>query len=355
MKPRLFVLRSILLLGWVGLCSLGAPAQTTPVAARVSEAVDVRNRVTLGGNVHPLARPEFDRGVAPDELPMRRMLLVLQRAPEQETALRQLLDDQQVKGSPHYHQWLTPEAFGQQFGPADSDIQAVTGWLESEGFEVTKVGAGRTVIEFSGTAGLVRQALGTEIHKFQVDGEDHWANTRDPQIPAALAPVVAGLASLNNFPRQPSSRNLGTFRRTKATGKVEPMFTYPTLCSNGEIGCYYVALGPTDFATIYNVSPLWKSGTDGTGETIAVVGGTNINIQDVRDFRSMFGLPANDPNIILNGPDPGINTDEIEADLDVQWSGAVAKNATIDLVVSETTETTAGVDLSALWTIIWPR
>jgi hypothetical protein len=165
-------------------------AQTSAVRARVTQAVDTENLITLRGNVHPWARPEFDQGVAPDDLPMERMLLVLQRGPEQEAALRQLLDAQQVKSSTQFHQWLTPEQFGRQFGPADSDLQAVTDWLTTQGFEVTKVAAGRTVIEFSGTAGLVRQVLGTEIHKFHVNGEDHWANASDPQIPAGLADNV---------------------------------------------------------------------------------------------------------------------------------------------------------------------
>jgi len=158
-----------------------------------------------------------------------------------------------VKSSPLFHQWLTPEQFGQQFGPADSDLQAVTDWLRSQGFEVTKISAGRTVIELSGTAGLVRQVLGTEIHRFRVNNEDHWANTSDPQIPAALAPVVAGFASLNNFPRKPLYQSLGTFLRSKATGEVQPLFTYPYQSG------YVPAVGPTDFATIYNVLPLWNA------------------------------------------------------------------------------------------------
>jgi hypothetical protein len=320
-----------------------------PPAPQISQPIDNRVRVTLKGNVHPFAQARYDQGVAPDDLPMERMLLVLQRGPGQEAALRQLLDDQQVKSSPRYHQWLTPEQFGEQFGPADGDIQAVTNWLTTQSFQVTKVAAGRTVIEFSGTAGLVRQVLGTEIHRFRVNGEDHWANTSDPQIPAALAPVVAGLASLNNFPRKPLVQSLGTFSRSNSTGKMQPLFTFPP-CS-GAYCSYYYALGPADFATIYNVAPLWANGTDGTGQTIAVVGESNINPQDVADFRAMFGLPANVPSIILNGPDPGINGEETEADVDVEWSGAVAKGATIDLVVSETTEATLGIDLSALYIV----
>src|ERR1019366_5375632 len=243
--------------------SLDAPAQTHTARARVTEPVDMQNLVTLRGNVHPLARPNYDMGVAPDDLPMERMLLVLKRGADQEVSLRQLLDQQQVQSSSQFHQWLTPEQFGQQFGPADSDVQAVTNWLASQGFQLNKVSAGRTVIEFSGSAGLVRRVLVTEIHKFRANGADHWANATDPQIPAALAPVVAGIASLNNFPPRPLHESRGTFSRSKLTGEVKPLFTYPVTCSSGTGSCYEIPIGPTDFATIYNVAPLWEAGKTG--------------------------------------------------------------------------------------------
>ena len=339
-----------LLVAFVFFSSLTTSAQTAKVAARVTQPADATNLVTLQGNTHPLARPEYDQGAAPDSLPMERMLLVLQRSAEQEAALRKLLDEQQIKSSPNYHMWLTPEQFGQQFGPVDADIQAVTDWLGSQGFQVSRVAAGRTVIEFSGTAGAVRQAFHTEIHKFVVNGKEHWANASDPQIPAALTPVVAGFASLNNFPREPMIQRVGAFSRSKATGKVRPLFTYTG--TNNET---YYALGATDFATIYNVLPLWRASPaiDGTGQTIAIVAGSNINVQDVRDFRNLFGLPANDPEIIVNGVDPGVTMTgaETEADLDTEWAGAVAKNATIELVVSEDTESTFSGDLSAVYVI----
>jgi hypothetical protein len=337
--------------------------QAAAVPARVTQAVDPENRVTLRGNTHPLARPEFDQGAAPDGLATERMLLVLKRSTDQETALRELLDAQQTKSSPNYHVWLTPEEFGRQFGPADADIQAVTNWLSSQGFQVNRVAAGRTVIEFSGTAGAVRQALHTEIHKYMVNGEEHWANATDPQIPAALTPVVAGFASLNSFPRKPMHRQLGSYTKSKSTVQVKPLLT----ASSG--GVTYYALGPADFAKIYNV-PNWSAFTGGSGQTIAVVGQTNINPQDVDDFRTLFGIKplspaANSPcpavstthpipvGICVNGPDPGIADlqDEGEADLDVEWSGVAAPAATIAFVVSETTEVTAGIDLSALYII----
>jgi len=328
----------------------GASAQTQAVRARITEAVDETNRVQLRGNVHPLARPEFDLGVVADSEPMNRMLLLLQRSPEQQAALSALMEEQLTKGTPNFHKWLTPEEFGKQFGPADTDIQAVTDWLTAHGFQVSNLSKGRTVIEFSGNVGHVRNAFHTEIHRFNVNAETRQANVSDPQIPAALTPVVAGVVSLHNFRKRSHLRPVGTFRRTKATGELKPLFTF------GSGAMQQFAVGPPDFAKIYNIpqGPNPPALT-GVGQTIAIVGRTNINIQDVRDFRNLFGLPANDPQIILNGPDPGNvgGNEETEADLDVEWSGAVAPNATIDFVVTETPLTNAsdGVDLSALYIV----
>jgi hypothetical protein len=210
---------------------------------------------------------------------------------------------------------------------------------------------GRTVVEFSGTEAQLEAAFHTQIHKYLVNGEEHWANSSDPQIPAALAPAVAGVLSLHNFPRKPMSKVLGTYSpKTRQLNRrdINPQFTLNFGCyPNGT--CY--AVGPADFGKIYNVQPLWNAGIDGTGQKIAIVGESDINIQDVRDFRNLFGLPQNDPNIIYDGPNPGPMPDESEADIDVEWSGAIAPNATIDFVVSQSTETTFGVDLSALYII----
>ena len=259
------------------------------------------------------------------------MLLLLRRPPDQEAALQKLLDDQQDKSSPSYHAWLTPAQFGQQFGPADADIQTVTNWLLSHGFQINNVTAGRTLIEFSGSAGQVRSTFHTEMHRYLVNGEARMANASDPQIPAALAPVVAGPVSLNNFPIASHMRQLGTFQRSKNTSLAKPLFTFPG-CTPA--GCF--ALGPADFATIYNSAPL-LSGTpriDGTGQTIAIVGESDIDLTDVTDFQTMFGMTPNfsASNIIVNGPDPGVNGSEGESDLDVQWAGAVAPGATVNFV-----------------------
>src|SRR5882762_10700254 len=172
-------------------CVLGSFLATTvpqaqqPPASRVLQAADNNIRITLPSNTHPLARPEFEQGEAPADLPMKRMLLVLKRSPEQESALLSLLDSQQDKHSPNYHKWLTPKEFGTRFGPSDSDAAAARNWLKSSGFQVAEPSAGRTVIEFSGTASLVQAALHTAIHRYVVNSKQHLANANDLEIPAA--------------------------------------------------------------------------------------------------------------------------------------------------------------------------
>jgi subtilase family serine protease len=337
------------------------PSAQAPSRPLITQPVDEAQLTVLKGNTHPLARPQFDLGTAPATLPMQRMLLVLKRSPEQESALTKLLDAQQDKSSPSYHKWLTPEDYGKQFGPTDTDIQTITAWLQSHGFQVGST-KGRTSLEFSGSASQVQEAFHTTIHKYLLNSQPYWANASDPSIPSALTSAVAGVASLNNFPRKAMNILVGKFHRDKATGRfkpTQPEYTFPLGCveNNFQNGFCFYGVGPYDFATIYNVVPLWNANINGTGQTIAIVGESNINPQDIADFRSLFGLPAqttangNPLNVILNGPDPGIQPDESEADIDVTWSGAVAPYATIDFVVSESTETTSGVDLSAVYIV----
>src|SRR5580704_7682316 len=326
------------------------------VRPRVVEAVDDARRITLIGNAHPLARAEFDRGAVAESQPMNRILLLLKRSNEQEAALQDTLAKLQDKSSPSFHQWLTPEQFGAQFGPADADIQAVTDWLTRQGFSIGKIYSGKTVIEFSGTAGQVQRAFGTTIHNYQVNGKTYSANASDPQIPSALAPVVTGIVSLHNFSRDFYARRFGTLRRGGGRSVVEHLTTFPNPFGPGN----FYGLGPGDFAKIYGVPATCGAGTpatacNGTGQTIAIVGETNFRVADVQQFRSTFGLPANfdATNIVYDGEDPGITStdEEGEALLDTQWSGGIAAGATVKNVLSASTSASQGVDLSALYIV----
>jgi subtilase family serine protease len=319
-------------------------SQSETTKPLITQQVDSSRTVALTGSLHPLARTEFDKGEAPGDLPMEHVMLVLKRSPQQEAALQTLLQNQQDKASPEYHRWLTPQQFGEQFGPSDDDIQSISNWLESNGFQLGHVSAGRTAIEFSGTAKAIQSAFHTEIRKYLINGQEHWANATSPKIPAALEPAVAGIVSLHNFLSQPQIKTTGQWiAATKQTGAA-PQLTF----SNG-----VHALTPADYAVIYNMNPLYQAGINGSGRTIAVLGRSNIKIQDVLDFRSVFGLPSNAPQIVLNGNDPGdLGADEeAEAVLDVSWAGAVAPYATVKFILSASTNTADGVDLSEEYAI----
>ena len=333
-----------------------ASAQSLAIPSRIVQPIDEANRTVLTGNTYYLARAQYDVGAAPSTLPMERMLLLLRRGPDQESALEQLLQDQQNSASASYHNWLTPQQFGAQFGPSAQDIQTVVSWLQSQGFGVNRVSNGATVIEFSGTAGQVHSAFRTAIHKYNVSGADHWANSSDPSIPTALAPVVVGLDTLHNFPRKAMHVVTGVYTKNRSTGAIKPVRTTKPLftlsCGSTATPCF--GLGPFDFATIYNVLPLWNAtpANDGTGQTIAVIGESDVVNSDIESFQGLFGLPTKDPVVVVDGPDPGISPgDETESDLDIEWSGSVARGATVKFVISATTNTTLGVDLAAQFAV----
>jgi len=311
-----------------------------PAFARAPRVIDDNDRVTLGGNVHYNARPDLEVGAADPALPMERIIISLQIPAARQAELDRLLSEQQDVNSPNFRRWLTPEEFADRFGPDQEDLAALKGWLTSRGFTIDEIPKGRTSINFSGTVATVERAFRTSIRKYLVDGKVRHANARDPEIPRGLAELVGGIVSLHDFPRAPMNSGI----KAVPQGESQPNYTVsPT--------AHYLA--PADFATIYNVKPLYSAGFDGTGQSIAIVGRTNPGSSDWSDFRAQMGLPAKAVEMIINGPDPGDQGagENNEADLDVEWAGAVAKNATIKFVTSKSTYTTDGVDLSAQYIV----
>jgi subtilase family serine protease len=278
---------------------------------------------------------------------------MLKRSPQQEASLQQLLRDMHTPGTANFHKWLTPDQFGQQFGPSDQDVQTIEDWLQTQGFQILKVNPGKQTLEVAGTVGALQQAFHTSIHKYEVNGSQHYANAVNPEIPVALAPVLGGFVSLNNFPLRHYSHFLGSAQYDPKTHRAIPEWTLP----GGVLGNMF-AVAPEDFATQYDLTPLYSATKplNGTGQTIAIINDSNININFVNNFRTLFGLPASSPQVIIDGNDPGIdgnnnpdgsNGDSVEAYLDVEWSGAVAPGATIDLVIAGDTSLEQGLVLAA--------
>lgn len=341
-----------------------SPASTPRVVGRIDEG----QLITLKGNTHPAAIGQNDRGPASPNLAMTDVILVLKRGPEQQAAFDQFVASQYDPSSPNFHSWLAPADVGSMFGPSLADVATISGWLSGHGLHVDEVSPDRMTIRFSGSAAQVESAFHVEIHNLLVNGQPHIANMSDPQIPAALAPVVEGVKALHNFFPRPLHQtgalvsfdsSGGGWHRVSGGAQqdaAESVASHPYFgisVGSGSSAYSIEDVAPYDFATIYNVVPLWNSGTDGTGQTIAIAGTSDINAADVASFRSVFGLPAGTAptTIVANGTDPGecFSTyqgatctidDLIESTLDVEWSGAVAKGANILLVVSGSNSTT---------------
>jgi len=291
------------------LLSTSLPAQQD----RITAAIDATQVVPLHGNLRPAILLGNDSGPVDGSFPLPALTLFLNSSFRQRAELQRLLEEQQNPRSPQYHRWLTPEQFADRFGVSQNDIAAIVGWLQAQGFTTGKVAHSRTWIVFSGTARQVENAFHTEIHRYVYAGKSHFANATELSIPAAVAEVVGGIGGLDDF-----------------------VFDQPEM-TNGNIH----TLAPDDLATIYDIAPVYQSGIDGTGQKIAVMGATDFDaaaLADVAEFRSMFHLPPNVPQLVLNTdyPDPGVTASYNEAHLDIEWAGAVARNAQIVFVYSLT-------------------
>ncbi len=336
--------------------TLSARAATTPSrpspVQRITAVVDDSARITLRGNTHPLAQKKFDQGAVAASTPAARLTLVLKPSPTQAQALREYLADLKDKNSASYHKWLTPEQFGANYGASDQDIETISAWLRSHGFTIGRVAKSRNLIEFSGTAGAVQQAFHTSIHRYLVNGEEHFANASDPEIPAALAPVVAGITQLNNFTPRPHSI-LGKPAHLNADAKgVKGQITWTD--PDGYEALYVV---PADAAILYNtpnaqLNPNFTGKTlDGSGVTVGIAGDANFTMQNVANYRAFF---LNDtsashlPNVIIDGNDPGLNGDSGEALLDNEILGGLAPGAKVNFYTAQSTDLQSGLYL-AIW------
>ena len=285
---------------------------------RITGKIDNSRRVALKGHLHPKAQSGDDQGPVASAMPLPYVSLVLKRSASQEAELAQLLADQQNPSSPNYHRWLTPEEYADRFGASQDDINKITSWLRDQGLTAVSIARARNSIAFSGDAAQVESAFGVKIHHYRVNGARHFANATEPTIPAGFEAVVGSIHGLNDFRLKSSKRIVS----------MQPNYT-------SSRGSHYLA--PDDVAMIYNIKSLYQAGVDGSGQKLVIVGQTQIRLADLRAFRSNFNLPANDPEIVLvpDTKDPGIVSDDLdEAHLDVELSGAVARNANIVYVYS---------------------
>jgi subtilase family serine protease len=295
-------------------------AQTAP--DRVTQEIDSQSVVSLAGSVNPRAAAKYDVGRVSTGTRINGMTLYFKPSADQKSELDALVKAQQTPGSASYHKWLAPAEYASRFGLSDHDLARVETWLEQQGFSIDRVANSRNAISFSGTAGQVESAFQTEIHNYKLDNLTHFANATQILVPAALAGVVQSVRNLDDFRPKPHVRF-----RTARSSKVSPNFT------SSQSGNHY--LSPKDVATIYDISAAYNSGYTGSGQSVAVLGQSKIVVSDIENFQSAAGLTVKDPTLVLvpsSGTAAVSSGDEAESDLDIEYSGGIAKGATIYLV-----------------------
>lgn len=315
------IVKTLLFTGVVGaMAPLLFGASQAP--KRLNSSLNDSETFVLKGNTRPVVASGLaqDQGPVSGSKVMPRMSVHFKLTAAQQADLTKLLADQQNRRSAQFHKFLTPEQYADRFGLASADIEKVTAWLENSGFANVQVARSRSWVSFSGTAAQAQNAFHISIHNYSVNGEAHFANAGDPQLPKALNGIAEGVRGLHNFHMKPHIR------------LPQPHFT------SSISGNTYLA--PDDWATIYDVKPLYNAGVDGTGVTIAVVGQSDVNASDLANFRKAAGLPAKTITTIIppGDQDPGLqftSGDESESDLDLEWSNAVAKNADILFITAD--------------------
>ena len=303
----------------------------------------------MRGNTPPAARIGRDIGPADSSARADRLFLVLQRSPDQEAALRSFLDSVQDPGSPNFRKFLTPEQFGRRFGISESDLNKIAGWLREHGFQIAGVNKGRTALEFSGTIGQLQEAFQVPIRAYNVHGVQHWANAADPSIPAALSPVVAGIANLNDIRPRPMSITGPRGAWSESAHRIVPDLTASIS------GQSYLFVTPGDAATIYDAPHSLNTNLaanqtqyDGTGVTIGVVGDVYPDSTGVMYYRSTFGLPSGHWTLVVDG-DQGTfvpSANQTEAMLDSEVSGGLAPGANVIFYAAGNTLFQSGVMLA---------
>jgi len=300
--------------------------------------ISAQDLVVLAGHMNPLALAEFDRGLLEPALPLRSLVLVLKPSADRQSELDRLLTDQQDPHSPFFRHWLEPEEFGARFGLSAADIAKIGNWLEQQGLSVDHVSRSRNWVTFSGTVAEVERAFHTSIHRYIAGQETHFANSANPLVPSDLAPLTLGILGLDDFAPKPLAK----------------LHSLGVSADNTIGGSHY--LYPGDFATIYDLLPLYQQSANGSGQKIGIVGRCQISTADVATFRGVAGLPSSPignylqtvlPTGAVNpGPNGYLGPEDCgEAYLDTEWAGGVAPGAEVVYVYA------TNVVLAAEWVI----
>ncbi len=131
-------------------------AAATPPAPSIAA---LPTMVTLPGSLHPRALPQFEAGRMDPGIRLSGMSLLFRMSAQQKALQRYALAAVQDPASPSYHRWLTPEQYASEFGASSGDIARATRWLLSQGLSVDGPSRTATRLAFSGTIAQIETCV----------------------------------------------------------------------------------------------------------------------------------------------------------------------------------------------------
>lgn len=216
-------------------------------------------------------------------------------------------------GNALYGKFLSSAQYRAQFSPAQSDVDAVSGWLKSQGFRVGHVPDNRKYVEAVGTVGQAASAFSTTFSDYTVDGSTLRSNDTPLVVPGSLSSVEAVIGldesmALVHHDAAPSAS--AGFRNAKPCSaywseKVVPGAIYPD--GGTEFGTpdetalptNPSAYAPCGYAGLqlqgaYGLTNASTGGVDGKGVTVAVIDAyaSPTIRQDLTTYSAKHGLPA---------------------------------------------------------------
>ena len=213
-------------------------------------------------------------------------------------------------GDALYGQYLTPEQFGDRFGPAQADYQALRQWAEKTGLTVNEVSLSRTTLSLKGTPSQFKTLLGVQFNNYVApDGRTFYSASSAPKVPAELASKIKGIVGLSNYTRFAPLVMKAQKGPVSQKGNYHP----DTAGGTGPGGAY----GPSDLNAAYLIP---KHLVPAKTITVAVFEQGGYDPNDVKQYETQFHLPSVPLKMRgVNGykgaiNDPGI---ELEAVLDI--------------------------------------
>jgi kumamolisin len=211
--------------------------------------------------------------------------------------------------------FLSREELVAQSSAAQADLDKVTEFVRSQGFEVVGTSVARRTIRVSGTVDKANRAFAVDLGRYESPEQKYRGREGPVHLPAEVADVVEGVFGLDNR------------RMVRRAGGL----------STGA-----VPLTPLQVAKLYNFPPL-----NAAGQTIGIIevgggwqtsGPLPTQQNDLQQFCTGLGVPTPTPTVVsVDGASTnsyagtGFNSEDLEVAGDVGIVASVAQGANIVL------------------------